>query len=253
MKLVINVIRVFTWLPICYAWQLAKKKILVPLFQSMTSTPKTKHTLCCLCMGFFSCTLSKLQLVARNSDWFIPLFAPLVFGRSNYFCISYSTVIWKSQKKMVWHLNLHGNFVTLSLHLMKHILRHKWLWLLDFSTVYTLPWEEKVTKQVHQMYEAARQEIIRLMHLSRTPIQNQSHPKELINMISGLMTYKMQKMEGKNMLTSGKFFPWMKTWSTKEKWLQNKYGAKSVSSPINWLKNKLVSLFSVSLLCSAVY
>jgi len=31
------------------------------------------------------------------------------------------------------------------------------------------------------MYEAARQEIMRLMHLSKIPIQNQLHPEELIN------------------------------------------------------------------------
>ena len=57
------------------------------------------------------------------------------------------------------------------------------------------------------MYETARQEIMRLMHLSKTAIQNQLHPEELINMISGLMRYKMQKMEEKNMLTSDKFHP----------------------------------------------
>ena len=57
------------------------------------------------------------------------------------------------------------------------------------------------------MYETARQEIMRLMHLSKTAIQNQLHPEELINMISGLMRYKMQKMEERNMLTSDKFYP----------------------------------------------
>lgn len=57
------------------------------------------------------------------------------------------------------------------------------------------------------MYETARQEIMRLMHLSKTAIQNQLHPEELINMISGLMRYKMQKIEQKNMLTSDKFYP----------------------------------------------
>ena len=57
------------------------------------------------------------------------------------------------------------------------------------------------------MYETARQEIMRSMHLSKTAIQNQLHPEELINMISGLMRYKMQKMEERNMLTSDKFYP----------------------------------------------
>ena len=48
------------------------------------------------------------------------------------------------------------------------------------------------------MYEEARQELMRLMHLSKTPIQSQSHPEKFIYMISGLMGYKMQKMEEKN-------------------------------------------------------
>lgn len=38
--------------------------------------------------------LSKLRLIARNSDWIIPQFAaPVVIGRINYFGVSFSTVI----------------------------------------------------------------------------------------------------------------------------------------------------------------
>ena len=37
----------------------------------------------------FSRALSKLQVIARNSDWFITLFATVGIGRRNYF----STVI----------------------------------------------------------------------------------------------------------------------------------------------------------------
>ena len=37
---------------------------------------------------------SKL-LVTRNSDCFIALFAPVVIGKSNYFGVGFSTVIWK--------------------------------------------------------------------------------------------------------------------------------------------------------------
>ena len=33
--------------------------------------------------------------MARNSGWFIALFAPVVIGRSNYFRIGFSTVISK--------------------------------------------------------------------------------------------------------------------------------------------------------------
>ena len=39
--------------------------------------------------------LSKLQVIARNSDWFIVLFAPVVISHSNYFWYWFSTVIWK--------------------------------------------------------------------------------------------------------------------------------------------------------------
>ena len=38
-------------------------------------------------------TLSKLQFIARNSEWFIALFAPVVINRSNYFGFGFSTVI----------------------------------------------------------------------------------------------------------------------------------------------------------------
>ena len=29
--------------------------------------------------------LSKLRVIAKNSDWFIVLFVPVVIGRNNYF------------------------------------------------------------------------------------------------------------------------------------------------------------------------
>jgi len=37
--------------------------------------------------------LSKSHVIARNSDWFIALFAPDVIGRSKHFAICFSTVI----------------------------------------------------------------------------------------------------------------------------------------------------------------
>ena len=37
----------------------------------------------------------KQSLIARNSDWLIAQFAAVVIGRSNYFCIGFSTVINK--------------------------------------------------------------------------------------------------------------------------------------------------------------
>lgn len=36
---------------------------------------------------------SKSHVIARNSDWFIALFAPDVIGRSKHFGICFSTVI----------------------------------------------------------------------------------------------------------------------------------------------------------------
>ena len=35
------------------------------------------------------------QVIARNCDWFMQLFVPVVIGRSNCFGFGFSTVIWK--------------------------------------------------------------------------------------------------------------------------------------------------------------
>ena len=43
----------------------------------------------------FSRALSELQVIARNCDCFIALFAPVVIGRSGCFGFGFSTVIWK--------------------------------------------------------------------------------------------------------------------------------------------------------------
>ena len=43
--------------------------------------------------GNFFRALSKLQVIARNSDWFIALFAPVVIGRSNNFGFGFTTII----------------------------------------------------------------------------------------------------------------------------------------------------------------
>ena len=47
------------------------------------------------CTRDFSRAFSELQVIARNSDWFIALSAPVVIGRSNCFGFGFSTVIWK--------------------------------------------------------------------------------------------------------------------------------------------------------------
>ena len=50
------------------------------------------------CTRAFSCALSYLQIIARNSDWFIALFAPVVIGQGNYVGIAFSAVICKPQR-----------------------------------------------------------------------------------------------------------------------------------------------------------
>ena len=47
---------------------------------------------------------SKLQVVARNFDWFIVLFAPVVIGQSNYFGIGFSTVFSGNYPMKFWLL-----------------------------------------------------------------------------------------------------------------------------------------------------
>ena len=45
------------------------------------------------CTRDFSRALSKLQIISRDSDWFVALFSPVVIGWSNYLGIGFSTVI----------------------------------------------------------------------------------------------------------------------------------------------------------------
>ena len=40
----------------------------------------------------FSCALNKVQVMARNSDSLIALFAPVMIGWNSYFRIGFSTV-----------------------------------------------------------------------------------------------------------------------------------------------------------------
>ena len=66
-------------------------KRLAPVFQPMRS--KTKPKPIAPCTRDFSRAWSELQVIARNCDWFIALFAPVVIGRSNCFGLGFSTVI----------------------------------------------------------------------------------------------------------------------------------------------------------------
>ena len=53
-------------------------KRLAPVFQPMRSKTETNRTM--HCTHDISRALSELQVIARNCDWFIALFAPLVIG-----------------------------------------------------------------------------------------------------------------------------------------------------------------------------
>ena len=65
-------------------------KRLAPVFQPMRpkTNCKTNRT-----MYDFSRASSELQVTARNCDWVMELFVPVVIGRSNCFGFGFSTVI----------------------------------------------------------------------------------------------------------------------------------------------------------------
>ena len=62
-------------------------KNVAPGFQPMRSKNKNNHTL--------YAQLQVVQVIARDFDWFIELFAPVVIGHSNYFGIGFSKITWK--------------------------------------------------------------------------------------------------------------------------------------------------------------
>ena len=62
-------------------------KRVAPVFQPMKSKPIAS------CARDFSRAMNELQIIARNCDWFIVLFVPVVIGRSNCFGFVFSTVI----------------------------------------------------------------------------------------------------------------------------------------------------------------
>ena len=70
-------------------------KILRQLFNQW----ETKSNPIAPCTRDFSRAFNKLQVIARNFDWLIALFAPVLIGRSNYVAIAFSTRIWKQ----IWH------------------------------------------------------------------------------------------------------------------------------------------------------
>ena len=65
------------------------RKRLPPVFQPMRSKTKPVTS----CPRDCSRALSKLLVFARNCDWFIAMFNPVVIGRSSCFGFGFSTVI----------------------------------------------------------------------------------------------------------------------------------------------------------------
>ena len=117
---------VFNWLSNAITW-LRLLRLVIGLedsrqfFNQWEAKPKQTAP----CTHDFSRAKSELQVIARNCDWFIALFAPVVIGRSNCFGFGFSTVIWKplyssqslllslrlagsSTHKSVWNVNLSG-------------------------------------------------------------------------------------------------------------------------------------------------
>ena len=85
---------VFKWLSKVITW-LRLLRLLIGLKDSRQffNQWETKPKPTAPCTRDFSRASSKLQVIARNCDWFIALFVPIVIGRSN--CFGFSTVIWK--------------------------------------------------------------------------------------------------------------------------------------------------------------
>ena len=81
--------KVMMWLRLLYL--VISLKDLRQFFNQWESKPKSTAP----CTRYFSRTLSELQVIAGNCDWFIALPAPVVIGRSNCFGFGFSTVIWK--------------------------------------------------------------------------------------------------------------------------------------------------------------
>ena len=87
---------VFNWLSKVVTW-LRLLRLVIGLkdsrqfFNQWEAKPKQTAP----CTRDFSRATSELQVIARNCDWFITLFAPVVIGRSNCFGFGFSTVIWK--------------------------------------------------------------------------------------------------------------------------------------------------------------
>jgi len=87
---------VFKWLSKVITW-LRLLRLVIGLkdsrlfFNQWDTKPKSISP----CTRDFSRASGELQVIARNCDWFMELFVPVIIGRSNCFGFGFSTVIWK--------------------------------------------------------------------------------------------------------------------------------------------------------------
>ena len=88
------------WIAIAVATLSNWLKRLTPVFQPMRSKIKTNRTM--YAWFFPRLGLSELQIIARNCDWFMELFVPVVIGGNNCFGFGFPTVIWKPLYHSPW-------------------------------------------------------------------------------------------------------------------------------------------------------
>ena len=70
------------------------------LIGSISTNGKLNQTNSTSCKRKFSCPLSMFQVISRNSEWFIAMFALVAIGRNSYYVVEFSIVFWKA----LWNL-----------------------------------------------------------------------------------------------------------------------------------------------------
>ena len=123
---------VFKWLSKVITW-LQLIRLVIGLkdsrqfFDQWEAKPKPKPKPIAPYTHDFSRASSEFQVIARNFDWFMALFVPVVIGQSDYFGFGFSTVIWKPL-----YLNLQLNWTRTCDHndtkwpIITSIAMHRW-------------------------------------------------------------------------------------------------------------------------------
>ena len=62
------------------------------LIGSISTNGKLNQTNSTSCKRKFSCPLSMFQVISRNSEWFIAMFALVAIGRNCYYVVEFSIV-----------------------------------------------------------------------------------------------------------------------------------------------------------------